>query len=264
MQGKQTHEQAFTAQFTAPIPRQVDATVGPNTYHDAVGDAKNVMHSHRDDQHGFLGAELGPIGPEKEENALKSRPLSQDISNEGFALQANRKARCDGLSDICLKTLQLHGSLELPLRAARQSLIDTYMQKCYPWSPILAPEELDNSGGRLPSLLLCQSIFLAASRVSSAAGGTMYSSSEQFYQRAKALFWTDHETDPFNVIKSAINLHWYQPSGPDSSLYDNSTLWLQIAVGIARQVDLHREPAKRFNQRIRRRLWWSLVVIIVP
>src|SRR5690349_24802808 len=119
------------------------------------------------------------------------------------------------LLDIEFKTLQLYGSLELPQRAARQSLIDTYMQKCYPWTPIIGPEELDNGKEKPPSLLLSQSIFLAASNVSSAPGIAAYASSGQFYQRTKALFWTACESDPFTVIKSALNLYWYNPDGQE-------------------------------------------------
>lgn len=243
-QGKEQCENAASARLPAPILEPVAA---PKTYQDGM-----PTYLRSDNPRCYEG-------PENKGGAIKPLYLSHDVPNDGLGLPSNKKVRCDELSDIGLKTLQLHGALELPLRAARQSLIDTYMQKCHPWTPILEPDELDHSRERPPSLLLSQSIFLAASRVSSAPGLAAYASSEQFYQRAKVLFWTGHESDPYTVIKSTINLHWYNSSGVEHFSYDNSTLWLQIAVGLAHQVRLHREPAQGSGNR--RRLWWSLVVI---
>lgn len=190
----------------------------------------------------------------------RSHYISHDVPIDESGLADYKTSKSDGLSDIELKTLQLYGSFDMPLRSARQSLIDTYMQKCYPWTPILDPGELDDSIEKPPSLLLSQSIFLAGSKVSSAPGVTAYASSEQFYQRAKALFWTGHESDPLTVIRATINLHWYNPDGPEHISYDTSAFWLQIAVGLSRQVGLHREPTGGNDHLNRRRLWWTLVV----
>jgi putative effector of murein hydrolase len=66
---------------------------------------------------------------------------------------------------------------------------------------------LENQEGKHTSLLLNQAVFLAASRVSSAPGVAAYASSEQFYQRAKALFWQGHEKNPVTVIAATIMLH---------------------------------------------------------
>jgi hypothetical protein len=170
-----------------------------------------------------------------------------------------------GQSETEVKTLQLYGSFDMPLRAARQSLIDIYMERCYPWTPILSIGDLDPARTQPPSLLLQQAVFLAASRVSAAPGVTAYASSEQFYQRAKALFWTGHEKNPLVAIAATIMLHWYNPDGPEHISYDTSTFWMQIAVGLARQVGLHREPRDPRTEEgmHRRRLWWSLVVGIL-
>jgi len=161
------------------------------------------------------------------------------------------------LGDTQLKTLDLWGSNELPPRAIRKSLIDTYIQRCYPWTPI---PNLDDLSSLDSSQLLLQALFLAASRVSSAPGIRAYASSEQFYSRAKALFWCGHEKNPLTVIVATIMLHWYNGEGPEHVSFDTSRFWSHISTGLAHQVGLHREPVGRTDAPFRRRLWWSLVV----
>lgn len=164
-------------------------------------------------------------------------------------------------SETELKTLQLWSCCLIPPKAVRQSLIDTFMQKCYPWTPVLFPDDITNDRlGKQPSLLLNQALFLAASRVSSAPGVAAFASSEQFYQRAKVLFWLCQEKNPLAVIAATVMLQWYNPDGPEHVSFDTSRFWLQIGVGLAHQVGLHKEPTPGADYLARRRLWWSLVV----
>ncbi|KAH8806164.1 putative fungal-specific transcription factor [Xylogone sp. PMI_703] len=157
--------------------------------------------------------------------------------------------------------LQLFKAFELPSRSARQSLIDSFIKFCYPWTPILSRGEMDFSESKTPSILLSQALFLAASRVSSAPGILAFATPDQFYQRAKSLFYMNHERNPIAVIKATIMLQWYTPDGPEHVSYDAGEFWLKIGVGIAFQVGLHREPNPGdSNASMRRRLWWSLVV----
>ena len=165
-------------------------------------------------------------------------------------------------SEVELQTMNLWQCLDLPPRAARQSLLDTYMQKCFPWTPILDPLDLENRDDKPASLFLTQAIYLAASRVSSAPGVVAYASSKQFYQRAKTLFWLGHEKDPLIAITATVMLHWYNPDGPEHVSFDTSRFWVQIGAGLATQVGLHKEPPPGPEAIVRRRLWWSLVVSI--
>jgi hypothetical protein len=190
----------------------------------------------------------------------RSHYIAHDVPIDETSAGAYQTSKKDELSETEIKVLELWRSFEIPSRAARQSLIDTYMQKCYPWTPILDPQDLENRGDKPASLLLSQAVFLAASKVSSAPGITAFASSEQFYQRAKALFWVGHEKNPLTVITATTMLHWYNPDGPEHVSYDTSTFWLQIAAGLAHQVGLHKEPTRGTDQLARRRLWWTLVV----
>lgn len=158
--------------------------------------------------------------------------------------------------------LQMFNSFDLPSRSIRQSLIDNFLQYCYPWTPILSQGDTEFSETRTPSMLVSQALFLASSRVSSAPGVLAFATPDQFYQRAKTLFYMNHERDPLAVIQATIMLQWYTPDGPEHVSYDAGEFWLKIGVGIAYQVGLHREPSPGGSAPLRRRLWWSLVVSI--
>lgn len=190
----------------------------------------------------------------------RSNYIAQDAPIDETSARAYRAFQNEETSEIELQTLNLWHSLDLPPRPARQSLLDTYMQRCFPWTPILNPLDLESKDGRSASLLLTQAVYLAASRVSSAPGVIAYASSEQFYQRAKTLFWLGHEKDPLIVIAATIMLHWYNPDGPEHVSFDTSRFWIQIGAGLASQVGLHKEPSPGPEGIVRRRLWWSLVV----
>jgi len=170
-------------------------------------------------------------------------------------------AKVEGVTSIELKTLELWNSFELPPLSIRKSFMEAFMEYCYPWMPTLSVSEIHQGGDRLESLLLMQSVFLAASRLSSSSSSLNCPTPEQFYHRAKTLFWTGHETDPLTVIKSITMLQWYNPDGPAHVSYDGSEFWLKIGVGLAFQIGLHKElPLNHAGRSLRRRIWWSLVV----
>lgn len=124
------------------------------------------------------------------------------------------------------------------------------------WTPIIDPAWLT---GTTPSFLLLQSIFVAASRMTTQPNE--YGLSSDFYRRAKLLFFFGVERDPLISVTSAILLHWYNPVGPETVSTDTGGFWLRAAESIAFQIGLHKEPSVKDRQRgLRRRLWWTLVV----
>lgn len=169
-------------------------------------------------------------------------------------------SRANGLSEPEFATLQIWNSLDLPPRSLSQSLIEAFMEYCFPWMPTVETGEMLLSRNQVSSYLLMQSVFLAASRVSPSPGLAEYATSQELYQRARALFWVAHEQDPLTVVKSITMLHWYNPDGPAHVSYDTSEYWLKIGVGLAYQIGLHKEPPNGPQRAIRRRIWWSLVV----
>lgn len=165
------------------------------------------------------------------------------------------------VSDLVAQTLRLWKTFEVPTKSARNSLVDSYHRRCFPWTPVLERQDeaqiIDQIGS---SMFLSQCLFLAASRVSSSPMITAYATSQQFYERAKTLFWLSYEKDPLIVLKGILMLQWFNPDGPEHLSFDSSEFWLKIGVGIAHQIGLHRDYAGENSRAIRRRLWWSLVV----
>jgi hypothetical protein len=156
--------------------------------------------------------------------------------------------------------LQLYNAFDLPPRAVLRSLLDCFLTYCQPWTPVLTRGDLDYHDGRPPSLILCQSMFLAASRVSTAPSIHSFATPDQFYHRAKALFFLNHELDALAVIKATIMLQWYTPVGPEQVSYDAGEFWLRVGIAIAFQIGLHREPPPGPVAASRRRIWWTLMV----
>ncbi|KAL4913607.1 hypothetical protein BDW62DRAFT_159548 [Aspergillus aurantiobrunneus] len=156
-----------------------------------------------------------------------------------------------------VQLLREQGAFILPSNAVQHELISTFMNYGHVWAPIIDPAWL---AGTKPSFLLLQAIFVAASRMTTQPGE--YGLSADFHRRAKLLFFFGVERDPLISITSAILLHWYNPVGPDTISTDTSSFWLCTAESIAFQIGLHQEPPAKDRQRgLRRRLWWTLVLL---
>ncbi|KAK2745914.1 hypothetical protein FQN57_003527 [Myotisia sp. PD_48] len=164
----------------------------------------------------------------------------------------------DTFTDEDIRILQLQHAFDLPPRAVREGLIDTFMKRCAPWMPIVERSWLMERYGNQPSILLLQSVFLAASRVSSAPAVASYASSNEFYRRAKALFWAGYEKNTITVITAVCILHWYNPEGPEHVSINTSGFWNRIGIGLAHQIGLHKDLHKGRDAPLRRRLWWTL------
>ncbi|KAL4919232.1 fungal-specific transcription factor domain-containing protein [Aspergillus aurantiobrunneus] len=161
-------------------------------------------------------------------------------------------------SDEDVQLLQLQRAFDIPPRVVRESLIDVFMKRCAPWMPIVERSWLQDNNSNKPSILLLQSVFLAASRVTSAPAVSAYASSQEFYRRAKALFYAGWEKNPLTVIAAVCFLHWYNPECPEYVSTNTSAFWRYVGVGLAHQIGLHKEPSNTEGKALRRRLWWSL------
>lgn len=173
--------------------------------------------------------------------------------------QRDPPSRENEVADLDLQFLQLRKALDLPTRATRESMVDAFMERCHPWMPIVERrwlEEID--GQRRPSLLLLQAVFLAGSRVTSSP--LMYTSSAEFYERARALFFHGHEKNTTLAIVAVCLLQWWNPTGPEKFSTNTSGFWVRIGTELAYQVGLHKEPLEGPFRSFRRRLWWTLVV----
>ena len=184
-------------------------------------------------------------------------PLAEtEDANNG---QREAPGREDEVEDLDMQFLQLRKALDVPSRVTRESLIDAFMERCQPWMPIVERRWLEEvDGQRRPSLLLLQAVFLAGSRVTSSP--LMYTSSADFYERARALFFHGHEKNTTLAIVAVCLLQWWNPTGPEKFSTNTSGFWVRIGTELAYQVGLHKEPAEGPFRSFRRRLWWTLVV----
>ncbi|OJD14069.1 hypothetical protein AJ78_05546 [Emergomyces pasteurianus Ep9510] len=164
----------------------------------------------------------------------------------------------ESLTEEDIRILQLQHAFDLPPRAVREGLIDAFMKRCAPWMPIVERSWLAERHGNQPSVLLLQAVFLAGSRVSSAPAVAAYASPNEFYRRAKALFWSGYEKNTITVITAVLVMHWFNPEGPEHISLNTSGFWNRIGVGLAYQIGLHKEPPPGRNAALRRRLWWTL------
>jgi hypothetical protein len=197
-----------------------------------------------------------PNGPDTGESYLgRSEYLASGIPFSETTEYGRSNAM---LSEVDLKVLQLQRAFDIPSKSISASLIDNFMSFCYPWMPIVERPWLEESGGTKPSILLLQAVFLAGSRVSS--GPLLYASSEEFYRKAKALFYSGHEKNTLIVVIAVCLLHWWGPASPAENSADTSFFWISAGVRIAYQIGLHKEPKGGRHAALRRRIWWTLVV----
>ncbi|KAK7179184.1 hypothetical protein DPSP01_012084 [Paraphaeosphaeria sporulosa] len=206
-----------------------------------------IQNSHKDIQdpkHGVSSNNVSYLG--RLEYLRNDVPVNDDA---GLPNKMPRK-----MSDTDLTILKIQRIEELPPEAIRDSLMEAFWTRCYPWTPVVEREWVSNSRS---SLLLQHAILLAGSRVSPSHKN--YPPNE-FYKKAKVLFWMGAEQDPIITIAATLLLHWWNPEGPESVSIDTSSFWLRICTGLAYQVGLHREPTGKPNAGLRKRIWWSLVV----
>ncbi|EEP77536.1 predicted protein [Uncinocarpus reesii 1704] len=201
-----------------------------------------------------------PYGPSTPNSTFlgRSEYIRGEIPFNEDRAKAYPAVATESLTEEDLSILHLQHAFDLPPRAVREGLIDTFMKRCSPWMPIVERSWLTERNGHHPSILLLQAVFLAASRVSSAPAVTAYASSNDFYRRARALFWAGYEKNTITVITAVCILHWYNPEGPEHVSINTSGFWNRIGVGLAYQIGLHREPPPGRDGPLRRRLWWTL------
>jgi hypothetical protein len=156
------------------------------------------------------------------------------------------------------RILDLQKALEFPPRAIKDGLLENYFTYCYPWDPVIERPDVFGVPVDQVSPILLQAIFLAGSRMSNSS--LTYASPQDFYLRAKTLFWLDYECDPLTILKAVILLNRWNPHGPERIGTNTPGFWCRVAVSLSQQIGLHSRKRSFVNESMRRRIWWSLVV----
>ncbi|KAK3044162.1 hypothetical protein LTS18_002016, partial [Coniosporium uncinatum] len=132
-----------------------------------------------------------------------------------------------GPSEKDIETLHLQQVFDLPPRPLRESILDSFWKRCWPWTPIVERAWVEGKTHDQVSPLLMQAMLLAGSRVSPTPSAQ--SIAAECYRKAKTLFYLGAEKDPITILVSTCLLFWMNPEGPEHISIDTSGFWLRLA-----------------------------------
>lgn len=146
----------------------------------------------------------------------------------------------------------------------RESFSETYMEYCYPWCPVLERNDMFDNPPFAQSALVQQALGLAATKIKPLIVDPTSPSS--YYDRVKVLFYGNREKNPLARIVAIILIYWWSASAPNVISLDSQYWWTSVAIRLAQEIGLHREPIGEHafrpgeTQGLRRRIWWTLFV----
>ncbi|KIW94791.1 uncharacterized protein Z519_04768 [Cladophialophora bantiana CBS 173.52] len=163
--------------------------------------------------------------------------------------------------------LQAKGAFSTESDDLRDELLSLFFDYVYPILPIVDPYDFrrryDAGGVQSISPLLLQSMFLAASNFISAEGlkrsgwPSLMHMKRRFYERAKALYDFEYETDKICLIQSVLLLGYWLGQAHDRT---DSWHWVGVAISLSQSVGLHRDPGfsdvPPSQRSLWRRIWW--------
>ncbi|ODV98056.1 hypothetical protein PACTADRAFT_47878 [Pachysolen tannophilus NRRL Y-2460] len=171
------------------------------------------------------------------------------------------------LSELDIRILGLKGSFLLPDKDICLELIDTYFDHVHAILPVLNKTEFMNKYYNNvedpPSLLLLNCVFLASSRAASNPKlrdelDSNDTCSNVFYERSKALYDLNYETDPLTLIQSVLLLGLWWENNDDVT--QNVFYWTRLAVTIGQGYGFQKynKDAPLSQRRIWKKIWWVL------
>jgi hypothetical protein len=149
----------------------------------------------------------------------------------------------------------------------RESFNETYLEYCYPWCPVLEKNDMFDNPPFADSGLLQQALGLAATKIKPLV--VNHTNPSTYYDRFKSLFYGNREKNPLVRIISIILIYWWSAGPPDIVSMDSQYWWTSVAIRLAQEIGLHREPIGDPVFRpgetlgLRRRIWWTLYVSLV-
>ncbi|OAP57924.1 hypothetical protein AYL99_08662 [Fonsecaea erecta] len=145
----------------------------------------------------------------------------------------------------------------------QESHLDVFFEYALTWCPILDRHVFDADPDLNQSLLLRHALALCGNQIKPSL--LVHASSMDHYNRAKELFYGNHEPNPLVRIMALMLFYWWSTEPPNVVSLDTTWWWTGTAIRLAQQIGLHREPSP--NQALlaaespglRRRVWWTLV-----
>ncbi len=195
---------------------------------------------------------------------VSSRDTVGYIGDSGFLSVFHQEHRNAAAIDDPKRTyMNLTGSA-LPPVGLQQGFIETYLEYCWPWCPVVDKEDLAQKTGAKTSPLLANALALLGTQIQPPL--VQHATAEEYYTRAKILFYTDEEKDPIVCLQSIVLFYWWAPRAPSTINKDGAWWWTGLGIKYAQQMGMHREPDQIQGaggsqlQGLRRRIWWTLFV----
>ena len=146
----------------------------------------------------------------------------------------------------------------------RESFVETYQEYCYNWCPVLERNDIFDNQPFAQSVLMQQALGVLGTKIKPLV--INHISASTYYDRARMLFYGNKEHNPFIRIVSIVLLHWWSAGPPNVVSLDSQYWWVSVAIRLAQEIGLHREPTGTDTLRpgetlgLRRRVWWTLFV----
>ncbi|KAL2857625.1 fungal-specific transcription factor domain-containing protein [Aspergillus pseudodeflectus] len=220
------------------------------------------------------------LPPEIQDSLPQSEYLGESLGL--FMLQSDRRdmdiyhplswgsiSAPSGLDPLQFAMLNQQGAFTLPYQELCDELIEDFFERVAPVVPVVSrtvfmAQYKGTDETNPPSLLLLQSMLLAASKISRSsrlpqATGSNAAASALFYKRAKSLYDAGFETDRIVILQSVILMGWYceDPRGVGTTFY-----WSRIAIALAQSIGIHRSVTSSVlslpEKRLYKRIWWTL------
>lgn len=155
-----------------------------------------------------------------------------------------------------------HANVDAVSSSLQESFLETYFEYCFVWCPVLDHQFLNSQSDVTGSPLLRQALALCGNRINPPL--IQYKDSVAYYNRAKELFYGNHEGNAILRLASIMLFFWWSIGATNLLNMDNAWWWTGVAIRIAHESGLHREPQPHQLIRtgetagLRRRIWWTL------
>ncbi|ETI19562.1 hypothetical protein G647_09396 [Cladophialophora carrionii CBS 160.54] len=171
------------------------------------------------------------------------------------------------LSPEEIACLEAKGAFSTETDDLRDQLLSLFFDYVYPILPIIDPYDFyrryDTGGAANISPLLLQSMFLAASNfvsrdaIQKSGWSSVMTMKRRFYERAKALYDVEYETDKLCLIQSVLLLGYWLGNSHDRM---DSWHWVGVATSLSQSLGLHRDAGcsriPPSHRSLWRRIWW--------
>ncbi|KXJ85720.1 fungal-specific transcription factor domain-domain-containing protein [Microdochium bolleyi] len=175
------------------------------------------------------------------------------------------------MSDAVVRFLQDAGAFELPCLSTQKLLLKAFFDFVQPALPVTSYQQyedvFDVQHGGISLLLYVAMLFagsLYADQVQLSLDGytDRWQLMQDLFEKAKNLYNMDYEQDRLALVQCSLLMSLWSErtlSNQQSSFY-----WMNIAISIAHDMNLHTEASSRGLKarasQLRRKLWWCCVM----